>query len=181
LTLAIVFSVMQLTSIDMQRISLGALIIALALLVDDAMTTVDATLSRLAQGDSKVETASFAFRAYAFAMLAGTLVTIAGFIPVGFAASSAGEYTFSLFAVVAIALIASWFVAVIFAPILGAVILKPPLTTQATEPRWVFRTYQRVLIFAMRKGRLASRRRRQRSSFPLYFIENTEDFSVTCN
>jgi multidrug efflux pump len=150
LTLAIVFSVMQLSGIDMQRISLGALIIALALLVDDAMTTVDATLTRLAQGDSKVEAASFAFRAYAFPMLAGTLVTIAGFIPVGFAASSAGEYTFSLFAVVAIALIASWFVAVIFAPILGTVILKPPATTQATEPGWVFRTYRRFLILAMR-------------------------------
>jgi multidrug efflux pump subunit AcrB len=150
LTLAMVFSVMQLASIDMQRISLGALIIALALLVDDAMTTVDATLTRLAQGDSKVEAASFAFRAYAFAMLAGTLVTIAGFIPVGFAASSAGEYTFSLFAVVAIALIASWFVAVIFAPILGAVILKPPRTTRASEPGWVFGTYRRFLTLAMR-------------------------------
>src|SRR5499427_8058034 len=150
LTLAIVFSVMQLTSIDMQRISLGALIIALALLVDDAMTTVDATLTRLAQGDSKTEAASFAFRAYAFAMLAGTLVTIAGFIPVGFAASSAGEYTFSLFAVVAIALIASWFVAVIFAPILGAAILKPPAATQVAEPGWVFRTYRRFLILALR-------------------------------
>jgi multidrug efflux pump len=150
LTLAIVFSVMQLTAIDMQRISLGALIIALALLVDDAMTTVDATLTRLARGDSKVEAASFAFRAYAFPMLAGTLVTIAGFIPVGFAASSAGEYTFSLFAVVAIALIASWFVAVIFAPILGAVILRPPPTTQAAEPGWVFRTYRRFLTLAMR-------------------------------
>jgi multidrug efflux pump len=150
LTLAIVFSVMQLTAIDMQRISLGALIIALALLVDDAMTTVDATLTRLARGDSKVEAASFAFRAYAFPMLAGTLVTIAGFIPVGFAASSAGEYTFSLFAVVAIALIASWFVAVIFAPILGAVILRPLPTTQAAEPGWVFRTYRRFLTLAMR-------------------------------
>ena len=96
----------------MQRISLGALIIALALLVDDAMTTTDAMLTRLAQGDDKVEAATFAFRTYAFAMLAGTLVTIAGFVPVGFAASSAGEYTFSLFAVVAIALIVSWFVAV---------------------------------------------------------------------
>jgi multidrug efflux pump subunit AcrB len=150
LTLAIVFAVMQLTGIDMQRISLGAMIIALALLVDDAMTTVDATLTRLAQGDSKVEAASFAFRAYAFPMLAGTLVTIAGFIPVGFAASSAGEYTFTLFAVVAIALIASWFVAVIFAPILGATILQPPSTTQATELGWVFRTYRRFLTVAMR-------------------------------
>ena len=126
LTLAIVFSVMELASIDMQRISLGALIIALALLVDDAMTTTDATLNRLAQGDDKVEAATFAFRTYAFSMLAGTLVTIAGFVPVGFAASSAGEYTFSLFAVVSIALIVSWFVAVVFAPLLGVAILKPP-------------------------------------------------------
>ena len=119
LTLAVVFSIMELSGIDMQRISLGALIIALALLVDDAMTTTDAMLTRLAQGDDKVQAATFAFRTYAFAMLAGTLVTIAGFVPVGFAASSAGEYTFSLFAVVAIALIVSWFVAVIFAPLLG--------------------------------------------------------------
>ena len=150
LTLAAVFSVMQLTGIDMQRISLGAMIIALALLVDDAMTTIDATLTRLAQGDDKVQAASFAFRTYAFAMLAGTLVTIAGFIPVGFAASSAGEYTFSLFAVVAIALIASWFVAVIFAPVLGAAILKPPRTTQSAQPGWVFRTYRSFLTVAMR-------------------------------
>ena len=76
---------MDMAGIDMQRISLGALIIALALLVDDAMTTTDATLNRLAAGDDKVEAATFAFRTYAFAMLAGTLVTIAGFVPVGFA------------------------------------------------------------------------------------------------
>jgi len=126
LTLAIVFSIMGLMDIDMQRISLGALIIALALLVDDAMTTTDATLNRLAEGDSIFDAATFAFRTYAFAMLAGTLVTIAGFVPVGFAASSAGEYTFSLFAVVSISLIVSWFVAVIFAPLLSAFILSPP-------------------------------------------------------
>ena len=149
LTLAIVFSVMELTGIDMQRISLGALIIALALLVDDAMTTTDATLTRLTQGDDKVQAASYAFRTYAFAMLAGTLVTIAGFIPVGFAASSAGEYTFSLFAVVGIALIASWFVAVIFAPMLGAVILAPPKASQTAEPGIVVRWYQACLTTAM--------------------------------
>ncbi len=140
LTLAIVFSAMDLAHIDMQRISLGALIIALALLVDDAMTTIDATLTRLRAGDTKLEAASFAFRTYAFSMLAGTLVTIAGFIPVGFAASSAGEYTFSLFAVVAMALIASWFVAVLFAPLLGAAILKPPAAPKSAEPGFVFRT-----------------------------------------
>ena len=147
LTLAIVFSVMEIAGIDMQRISLGALIIALALLVDDAMTTTDATLSRLAQGDSIVDAATFAFRTYAFAMLAGTLVTIAGFVPVGFAASSAGEYTFSLFAVVAIALIVSWFVAVIFAPLLGVLILKPPKSKQA-EGGFIFRFYRGLLTLA---------------------------------
>jgi multidrug efflux pump subunit AcrB len=134
----------------MQRISLGALIIALALLVDDAMTTTDATLNRLAEGDDKVQAASFAFRTYAFAMLAGTLVTIAGFVPVGFAASSAGEYTFSLFAVVSIALIVSWFVAVIFAPLMGVVILKPPKERKTDAPGRVFRWYRGFLIFAMR-------------------------------
>jgi multidrug efflux pump subunit AcrB len=150
LTLAIVFPIMKMAGIDMQRISLGALIIALALLVDDAMTTTDATLNRLAEGDDKVDAATFAFRTYAFAMLAGTLVTIAGFVPVGFAASSAGEYTFSLFAVVSIALIVSWFVAVVFAPLLGIVILKPPNTTQGAAPGRVFLWYRGFLTFAMR-------------------------------
>ena len=150
LTLAIVFPIMQIANIDMQRISLGALIIALALLVDDAMTTTDATLNRLAEGDDKVEAATYAFRTYAFAMLAGTLVTIAGFVPVGFAASSAGEYTFSLFAVVSIALIVSWFVAVIFAPLLGVIILKPPRAAATADSGRIFRWYRSFLTLAMR-------------------------------
>mgnify|MGYP001298750322 CR=1 FL=1 len=126
LTLTIVFALMLVTGIDMQRISLGALIIALALMVDDAMTTTDATLTRLAAGDSKPEASKYAFRTYAKPMLAGTLVTIAGFVPIGFAQSSAGEYTFTLFAVVTIALLVSWLVAVIFAPLLSLAILKVP-------------------------------------------------------
>jgi multidrug efflux pump len=150
LTLAVVFSVMEIVNIDMQRISLGALIIALALMVDDAMTTTDAMLTRLAAGDSKEQAATFAFRTYAFAMLAGTLVTIAGFVPVGFAASSAGEYTFSLFAVVAIALVVSWFVAVLFAPLLGLVILSAPKKQASSEPGFVFRTYRAFLTGAIR-------------------------------
>lgn len=150
LTLAIVFPIMEMARIDMQRISLGALIIALALLVDDAMTTTDATLNRLTQGDSKVDAATFAYRSHAFAMLAGTLVTIAGFIPVGFAASSAGEYTFSLFAVVAIALLVSWLVAVIFTPLLGVLILVPPKQQAAAAPGRIFRLYRHVLTVAMR-------------------------------
>ena len=150
LTLAIVFSVMELSNIDMQRISLGALIIALALLVDDAMTTIDAMLSRLAKGDDTVQAGAFAFRTYAFPMLAGTLVTIAGFVPVGFAASSAGEYTFSLFAVVGIALVVSWCVAVLFAPLLGVALLKPPKSTQDGSPSAVLKWYWSFLDLAIR-------------------------------
>ena len=150
LTLAIVFPVMQIAGIDMQRISLGALIIALALLVDDAMTVTDATLNRLGQGDSSVQAATYAYRSHAFAMLAGTLVTIAGFIPVGFAASSAGEYTFSLFAVVTIALLVSWFVAVVFTPLLGALILSPPKPQSDSDRGRIFRFYRAFLTSAMR-------------------------------
>ncbi|MDH7785353.1 multidrug efflux pump subunit AcrB [Ochrobactrum sp. 19YEA23] len=149
LTLAAVFSIMWLVGIDMQRISLGALIIALALMVDDAMTTTDATLGRLALGEPKEVAAVYAFKTYAFAMLAGTFVTIAGFVPVGFAASSAGEYTFSLFAVVSIALLVSWFVAVIFAPLLGIYVLKPAKKTTAS-PDPVMRIYRSFLSAALK-------------------------------
>lgn len=154
LTLAIVFALMQLAHIDMQRISLGALIIALALMVDDAMTTTDATLTRLAAGDDKVKAASYAFTAYAAAMLAGTLVTVAGFVPVGFAASSAGEYTFTLFAVVAIALLVSWVVAVLFAPLLQVLILRPPAKDKIPDPdappRGVMGLYHSFLVLCLR-------------------------------
>lgn len=126
LVLAIVFVAMQILGIDLQRISLGALIIALGLLVDDAMITIESMITRLERGKSKEEAASFAYRSTAYPRLAGTLVTIAGFVPIGFAKSMAGEYTFSIFAVVGIALIASWFVAALFSPLLGVWILKVP-------------------------------------------------------
>ena len=94
--------------------------------------------------------AVYAYGALAFAMLSGTLVTIAGFVPIGFARSSAGEYTFSIFAVVAIALIASWFVAVIFAPLLGTMLLKPPKAGLAAKPSRVLNAYRRFLGLAIR-------------------------------
>lgn len=150
LTLAIVFPLMMLAGIDLQRISLGALIIALALLVDDAMTTVDAMLRRLAAGDTKEQAATFAYTALAAPMLTGTLVTIAGFIPIGFAASSAGEYTFSIFAVVGIALITSWFVAVLFAPLMGIAILKQPAAAAPAQPGAVLRAYGGFLRFCLK-------------------------------
>src|SRR5262249_56989666 len=109
LAVAVVFPVMSLVGIDLQRISLGALIIALTLLVDDAMTTIDAMTRRLAAGDPMEVAAVYAYRALAFAMLSGTLVTIAGFVPIGFAQSSAGEYTFSIFPVVPLPFVASRF------------------------------------------------------------------------
>ena len=108
------FTGMMLAGIGLQRISLGALIIALGLLVDDAMITVEAMVSRIEAGDTKWRAATYAFETTAFPMLTGTLVMIAGFIPVGFAASSAGEYCYSLFAVVLIALLCSWVVAILF-------------------------------------------------------------------
>jgi multidrug efflux pump subunit AcrB len=151
LTLAIVFAVMMIMGIDLQRISLGALIIALTLLVDDAMTTVDAMIRRLAAGDSKEVAATFAYKTLAAPMLAGTLITIAGFVPIGFARSSAGEYTFSIFAVVGIALITSWLVAVTFAPVIGIAILKAPKAAGGEEePGLLMRAYSGLLVGAMR-------------------------------
>ncbi|WP_036260408.1 efflux RND transporter permease subunit [Methylocapsa aurea] len=150
LTMAIVFPIMEGLGIDLQRISLGALIIALGLLVDDAMTTVDVMTSRLAQGESKEEAATFAYKTLAFPMLTGSFVTAAGFVPIGFARSAAGEYTFSIFAVVTIALIVSWFVAVLFAPLLGVALLAKPKAAATDQRGLVLRLFQRLLVGAMR-------------------------------
>jgi multidrug efflux pump subunit AcrB len=127
------------------------LIIALGLLVDDAMTTVDVMTSRLAAGDSKEQSATFAYKSLAFPMLTGSFVTAAGFVPIGFAQSAAGEYTFSIFAVVTIALIVSWFVAVLFAPLLGVWLLKKPDPDAPKKQSTVLRIFHDVLIGAMRR------------------------------
>ncbi|MEX3967665.1 efflux RND transporter permease subunit [Paraburkholderia sp. EG286B] len=151
LTLAIVFGIMDVVHIDLHRVSLGALIIALTLLVDDAMTTVDAMINRLAAGDSKDQAATFAYRTLAAPMLIGTLVSISSFVPIGFAKSSAGEYTFSIFAVVAIALLASWFGAVIFSPLVGVAILKTPKAEkEPRKPGKMLMAYDRFLRGALR-------------------------------
>src|SRR6202040_2924433 len=149
LVLAAVFVAMEFFGIDLQRISLGALIIALGLLVDDAMITGESMVTRLEHGDDKEHAATFAFTSTAFPMLTGTLVTVAGFVPIGFARSAAGEYTFSIFAVVAIALIASWVVAVVFAPLLGVWILKKPKVTHAEEPGPIMRAFRGFLVVGM--------------------------------
>ncbi|WP_375592021.1 efflux RND transporter permease subunit [Chitiniphilus eburneus] len=119
LVLALTFLGMFLAGIDLQRISLGALVIALGLLVDDAIIAVEMMALKLEQGWDRFRAATFAYTSTAMPMLTGTLITAAGFLPVGLAKSNAGEYTFSIFAVVGIALILSWIVAVVFTPYLG--------------------------------------------------------------
>ena len=148
--LAFVFVGMDICGIDLQRVSLGALIIALGLLVDDAMITVESMVSKLEEGWTKTKAATFAYTSTAFPMLTGTLVTILGFIPIGLAKSSAGEYTFSLFAVVCMALIVSWFVAVLFAPLIGVKVLKEHLQERSARAGKTAELFHRALLWAMR-------------------------------
>ncbi|MBB4009776.1 efflux RND transporter permease subunit [Allorhizobium taibaishanense] len=145
LVLALTFLGMELTGIGLQRISLGALIIALGLLVDDAMITVESMISCLEKGKSRLVAATHAYVTTAFPMLTGTLVMIAGFIPVGFAASGAGEYTFSLFMVILIALSASWIVAVLFSPILGTWMLPRSLARAHKDRGIIISAYRKIL------------------------------------
>jgi len=133
LVLAAVFVAMEIAGIDLQRVSLGALIIALGLLVDDAMITVEMMVTKLEEGLDSARAATFAYTSTAFPMLTGTLVTVVGFMPIGFAKSAAGEYTFSIFTVVAIALLVSWAVAVIFAPLLGVAILPATMKHKTAQ------------------------------------------------
>ena len=132
LVLAVTFLGMLLAGIDLQRISLGALIIALGLLVDDAIIAVEMMAIKMEQGWDRFKAASFAYTSTAPSMLTGTLITAAGFLPVGLAQSAAGEYTFSIFAVVGMALLISWVVAVLFIPYLGFKLLPEMQAGQHT-------------------------------------------------
>ncbi len=155
LTLAVTLLLMNIFAIDLQRISLGALIIALGLLVDDAIIAVEMMVNKMEQGWDRVRAASFAYTSTAFPMLTGTLVTAAGFLPVGFAKSSAGEYTFSIFAVVTIALLVSWVVAVIFTPYIGYKILPafqvhPDTHEDAVYQKKFYRLFRRLVTWCVR-------------------------------
>jgi multidrug efflux pump len=123
LVLAVTFLLMKVFGIDLHRISLGALIIALGLLVDDAIIAAEMMVVKIEQGWEKFRAGTFAYTSTAFPMLTGTLITAAAFTPVGFARSGAGEYAFAIFAVTTIALLVSWVVAVIFTPWIGFKIL----------------------------------------------------------
>src|ERR1700710_786275 len=140
LVLGIVFIVMNAMSIDLHRITLGALIIALGLLVDDAIIAVEMMVVKMEQGWDRMRAASFAWESTAFPMLTGTLVTAAGFLPIGFANSAVGEYAGGIFWIVAIALVASWFVAVIFTPYIGVMLLPNITVHHNHDPHAVYET-----------------------------------------
>ena len=124
LVLAVTFLAMNYFGIGLHKISLGSLIIALGLLVDDAIISVEMMVRKMEEGYDKVRAATFAYEVTAMPMLTGTLITAAGFLPIGIAKSVTGEYTFAIFAVTVIALVLSWIVSVYFVPYLGTVLLK---------------------------------------------------------
>jgi multidrug efflux pump len=140
---------MKLLGIDLQRISLGAMIIALGLLVDDAIIAVETMVVKLEQGWDRMRAGSFAYTSTAFPMLTGTLVTAAGYLPVGLAQSSTGEYTRDIFRVVGLALVLSWIVAVVFVPYLGSILL-PEVTHKASNPEHA--VYDTRFYRAMRRA-----------------------------
>lgn len=152
LVLAMTFLAMYFFKIDLQRISLGSLIIALGLLVDDAIIAVEMMQLKLEQGWNKMQAATFAYTSTAFPMLTGTLITAATFLPVGLARSNAGEYVFSLFAVVGLALLLSWIVAVVFTPFIGYRLLPEHLASHAHEAVYdkpFYRRFRRVLEWCL--------------------------------
>jgi len=156
LVLAIVLALMYTAGVDLHRITLGALIIALGLLVDDAIIAIEMMVVKMEQGFDRARAATFAWTSTAFPMLTGTLVTAAGFLPVGFAKSSAGEYAGGIFWVVGLALLASWVVAVMFTPYLGLKLL-PNLAKahargnpDAIYDTRIYRALRRAIEFALR-------------------------------
>src|SRR5438270_2798262 len=140
LVLGIVFIVMNSLSLDLHRITLNTLIIALGLLVDDAIIAVEMMVVKMEQGWDRFRAASFAWESTAFPMLTGTLVTATGFLPIGFANSAVGEYAGSIFWIVAIALVASWFVAVIFTPYIAVKLLPEITLSHNHDPHAVYET-----------------------------------------
>lgn len=143
LVLAMTFAGMSLFDVGLHKISLGALILALGLLVDDAIIAVEMMAIKMEQGYSRIKAAGFAWKTTAFPMLTGTLITAAGFLPIATAQSSTGEYTRSIFQVVTIALLVSWIAAVLFVPYLGEKLL-PDFTKLGHQAPWYVRLWARL-------------------------------------
>ncbi len=154
LVLGLVAAVMYAAGWNLDRISLGALIIALGLLVDDAIIAVEMMVVKLEEGWDRMRAATFAYTSTAFPMLTGTLLTVAGFIPVGFAKSISGEYAGGIFRVVGVALIASWLVAVVFTPYLGVLLLPKSLaahTHHVPYDKPIYRRLRRWVEWSVRR------------------------------
>ncbi len=151
LVLAITFVMMQVFGITLQRVSLGALIIALGLLVDDAMIAIEMMIARLEKGETLRQAAMQIYTSTAFPRLTGTLATISGFIPIGLNTSSAGEYTFTLFVVLSLALLISWAVAGIFVPLLGVTLLPSKLKKVHGDHGPLMRGYKNLLVLVMHR------------------------------
>jgi multidrug efflux pump len=148
LVLAVTFLAMDYWGIGLHKISLGSLIIALGLLVDDAIIAVEMMVRKMEEGYDKVRAATFAYEVTAMPMLTGTLITAAGFLPIGLAKSTVGEYTFAIFAVTVIALVLSWLVSVYFVPYLGTLLLKAkPVSSEHHEhfDTPFYRTFRRAV------------------------------------
>jgi len=144
LVLAMTFAGMQLFDVGLHKISLGALILALGLLVDDAIIAIEMMAIKMEQGYSRLEAAGHAWRTTAFPMLTGTLITAAGFLPIATAASSTGEYTRSIFQVVTLALLVSWIAAVLFVPYLGDKLLPDFNRDLIQKAPWYQRLWARL-------------------------------------
>ncbi|AKS42054.1 efflux RND transporter permease subunit [Wenzhouxiangella marina] len=157
-TLGLTFMLMQLAGMNLDRITLGALIIALGLLVDDAIIAIEMMLVKMEEGLARIDAAAFAWRATAAPMLFGTLVTVAGFVPIGFARSGVGEYAGNIFWVLAFALLVSWVVAVTFTPYLGAGLLPERGSGESTEAQAyrtpLYRRLRRWVEFCVTHGKL---------------------------
>ena len=157
LVLAGVFACMKIFGIDLHKVSLGALIIALGLLVDDAIIAIEMMSVKLEQGWSRYDSACYAYTATAIPMLTGTLITCAGFIPIGFAKGNAAEFSSSLFTVITIALVLSWFVSVIVTPLLGYHLIKPKENHDPSHNVYdsnFYRTFRRTLTWCLKRRKL---------------------------
>ncbi|EUM14620.1 hypothetical protein L465_02030 [Enterobacter sp. BIDMC 29] len=168
LTLAVVFVVMEAAGINFDRVTLGSLILALGLLVDDAIIAIEMMVVKMEEGYDRIKASAYAWSHTAAPMLAGTLVTAIGFMPNGFAQSTAGEYTSNMFWIVGLALIASWFVAVVFTPYLGVKIL--PAIPKVEGGRAAIYNTPRYNRFRQLLGRVIARKWRVAGSVVAIFI-----------
>lgn len=168
LTLAVVFVVMEAAGINFDRVTLGSLILALGLLVDDAIIAIEMMVVKMEEGYDRIKASAYAWSHTAAPMLAGTLVTAIGFMPNGFAQSTAGEYTSNMFWIVGLALIASWFVAVVFTPYLGVKIL--PTTPKVEGGHAAIYNTPRYNRFRQLLGRVIARKWRVAGSVVAIFI-----------